>query len=112
MAALVVWVPKRGGQEKDVAEATATFPDPRAQHFWDGQGWALQHFKPVLGIQVDAWDLYLLYGPDARWDGAAPPRPDFWMHQLNGVDNGPLLDPDVFGQHIAQALGGPSLPRR
>ena len=89
--------------------ATATFPDPRARHFWDGQGWTVQHFKSVLGIQVDAWDLYLLYGPDARWDGAGPPRPSFWMHQLMGVESAPLLDADVFGRRIVETLA--TVPR-
>lgn len=100
----MVWQPKRGGQEKDVAEASATFPDPRARHFWDGAGWTLEHFKSVLDIQVDAWDLYLIYGPEARWDGAGPPGPMFWMHQLMGVDNGPLLDADAFAVEVAGAL--------
>jgi hypothetical protein len=59
---------------------------------------------PVLGIGVDAWDLYLIYGPDARWDGPVPPAPSFWMHQLMGVDNGPLLDADVFGAEVSKTL--------
>ena len=100
----MVWQPKSGGQEKDVAEATATFSDRRARHFWDGAGWTLEHFKPVLDIQVDAWDLYLLYGPDSRWEGEQPPKPLFWMHQLRGVDNGPLLDAGVFGDRVEAAL--------
>jgi hypothetical protein len=99
-----VWQPKRGGKEKDVPEATATFPDQRASHFWDGEGWTVQHYKAVLGINVDAWDLYLIYGADARWDGAEPPKPIFWMHQLWGVDNGPPLDADVFGARVKDAL--------
>jgi hypothetical protein len=53
---------------------------------------------------IDAWDVYLIYGANARWDGPSPPTPDFWMHQLNGVENAPLLDPEVFGQHLAQTL--------
>jgi hypothetical protein len=76
---------------------------------WDGQGWTVQRFTPVLGIGVDAWDLYLIYGPEVRWDGPDPPKPMFWMHQLQGVDEGPLLDADVFGQRIRQSLA--ALPR-
>ena len=82
----------------------ATFPDPRARHFWDAGGWTIANFKPTLGIQVDAWDLYLLYGPDARWDGETPPVPDFWMHQLWGVDNGPELDAGLFAARVRRAL--------
>jgi hypothetical protein len=93
-----------GGQEKHVASATETFSDPRARHFWDEEGWTLEHFKSVLDIRVPAWDLYLLYGPDARWDGPEPPRPAFWMHQLWGVDNGPPLDAAVFGARVRETL--------
>lgn len=100
----MVWQPKQGGREDDVAEATATFPDRRARHFWDETGWTLEHFKGPIDIGVDAWDLYLLYGPDARWEGAEPPRPAYWMHQLWGVDNGPQLDAGVFADHVRQAL--------
>ncbi len=104
MVPLVVWQPKQGGTERAVPSATATFPDRRAHHFWDERGWTLQNFKQPLQINVEAWDLYLLYGPDARWDGPVPPVPLFWMHQLWGVDNGPELDAAVFGKHVAQTL--------
>ena len=109
MTALVVWQPKRGGRESDVPEATATFPDQRARHFWDADGWTVQHFKGVLDIDVDAWDLYLIYAADARWDGPQPPTPVFWMHQLRGVDNGPPLDASIFGERVQQALAA-SMP--
>lgn len=89
-----------------MAKATTSFPDPRARHFWDAAGWTLEHFKPVLDIRVDAWDLYLVYGPEARWDGPEPPRPTYWMHQLRGVDNGPLLDAAVFASAVRRALAG------
>ena len=103
-----VWVPKRGGLERYVAQATATMPDERARHFWDGAGYTLRAFAPVLRLpeRMDAWDVYLLYGPDARWDEASPPAPDFWMHQLRGVDNAPELDRDVLGQRLAQMVAG------
>jgi len=110
LTAYVVWQPKRGGKEKDVSQATATFPDARARHFWDETGWTVHNFRSVLDIKIDAWDLYLLYGPDARWAGPMPPRPAFWMHQLMGVDNGPFLDARVFGAHVIETLA--ALPQR
>ena len=105
-----VWVPKRGGRESDVAQASATMPDARARHFWDGAGYTLHAYTTPLSLPdgIDAWDVYLLYGPDARWDGASPPRPDFWMHQLRGVENAPDLDREVFGQRLAQTLAASS----
>jgi hypothetical protein len=101
-----IWVPMRGGAETDVPEATATLPDPRVRHFWD-TGFALHAFAPVLGLPAgrEAWDVYLIYKPGTRWDGDTPPAPDYWMHQLQGVENGPFLDPNVLGQHLAQILG-------
>ena len=98
-----------GGQAKDVPEATGTFPDPRARHFWDEAGWTIRAFAPVLGIRGAAWDLYLIYGPEARWGAGPPPAPLFWMHQLRNVDNGPALDPDAFRDRVSQALA--ALPR-
>jgi len=100
----VVWQPQMDGEEEHVAQATGTFPDPRARHFWDGAGWTLEHFKPAIDIQVDAWDLYLVYGPEARWDGTDPPRPSYWMHQLRFVDNGPLLEPGALAAHVRRLL--------
>src|SRR5687767_8065405 len=98
-----------GGQEKDVREATATFTDPRSRPSSDDAGWTIQAFRPVLGIRVPAWDLYLIYGPDAHWEGNTPPTPSFWMHQLRNVDNGPELDPEALGEQIRQTLA--AIPR-
>lgn len=103
----VVWVPKTGGEEKDVGVATRIVSDPRALHYWDGQGLTMRAFQGPLGLSEDAWDVYLLYGPNARWEGEVPPTPDFWMHQLGGVTVGPYLDPDVFAQHANALLAGP-----
>jgi hypothetical protein len=100
-----VWVPKLYGSESDVAMATRFVPDPRATHFWDGSSVLVHQYDTVLGLGQDAWDVYLLYGPTARWDGPAPPHPDFWMHQLD-VDKAPFLDPNVFATQANMALSG------
>jgi hypothetical protein len=102
----VVWVPKRSGKDADVADATRTVPDARAKHFWDEAGRLMAKTTRALGIPVDAWDIYLVYGPDARWDGALPPKPDFWMHQLNGLENtgAPFLDGKRFAAEVAARI--------
>jgi hypothetical protein len=68
-------------------------------------------FTRTLGFSEDAWDVYLLYGPSARWDGDLPPKPDFWMHQLGEKDHprvdGPYLDADVFATRANALLKGP-----
>jgi hypothetical protein len=102
--ALVVWVPKLGGRESDVDEATHTIPDPRAIHFWDGGSYLVHAFDSTLNLGQDAWDVYLLYGPNARWDTAQPPAPQSWMHQLPGVEHA-KLDGAILADQVRTQLG-------
>lgn len=51
-----------------------------------------------LGLKGDAWDIYFVYGPQARWEDGAPPKPDFWMHQLNYAPPAQLLDAEEFAK--------------
>jgi hypothetical protein len=99
----IVWVPKLDGHETNVPEATHTVPDPRASHYWDGAGYLIRAYDHTLGLGQDAWDVYLLYGPDTRWDGPIPPRPQYWMTQLSGAD-GPALDAKTFADHTRALL--------
>ena len=82
-----VWVPIIWSDfERSVPGATRRLRDQRVSHYWDGQGELVRGYSSVLGLpdEQPAWDVYLLYGPDAEW-GNAPPAPTFWMHQL-GID--------------------------
>lgn len=56
-------------------------------------------------MTTDVWDVYLLYPPGVRWEGSTPPRPAFWMHQLEALWNRPIpaLDGAVFAAR-ARAL--------
>ena len=88
--------------------ATRMVPDPRALHYWDESGLTLGAFQTVLGLPEDAWDVYLLYGPSVRWEGDLPPKPDYWMHQLESAEGlAPFLDPDVFAERATALLRGP-----
>ena len=95
-----VWVPMLSGQEKDVPVATRLMPDGRTTHYWDEGGTLVRAYTQALSLAEDAWDIYFLYGPDARWEAEAPPKPHFWMHQLGSRDQprvaGPYLDAAVF----------------
>ena len=62
----VLWVPRRGGLEKDVPSATAVVADSSARQYWDGNNLLGVQYKRVLGWRGNAWDVYLLYGPKAR----------------------------------------------
>ena len=99
LRAYVVWVPKVGGKEQNVPAATRFVPDPRAHHFWDGEGVLLKNYRPVLPIAKDVWDVYMVYRRDARWDAEGPPEPEFWMHQLD-VKNAPELDGATFAARV------------
>jgi hypothetical protein len=100
----IVWVPKLDGHENNVPEATHTVADPRAAHYWDTDGYLVHSYDQTLGLGQDAWDIYLLYGPDTRWDGDHPPAPQYWMTQLGGTD-GPFLEAKTFADHARTLLG-------
>lgn len=111
LRAYVVWVPKLAGHERDVPIATRFVPDSRATHYWDESAGLVHGYDAVLSLGEDAWDVYMVYGPDARWPGATPPAPDFWMHQLGSPlhprVHGPVLDPAVFAAHADSLLRRP-----
>lgn len=87
------------GHERDVPNATREVADPRTLHFWDGASASTRAVRATLNLSEDAWDVFLLYRPGAKWEGDNPPVPDFWMHQLGSRDEprltGPYLDPAV-----------------
>jgi hypothetical protein len=98
----VLWVPRRGGREKDVSAATRIVADSLAHEFWDGNDLLGIEYKQVLGWRGNAWDVYMLYGPKAQWNGELPPAPDYFMHQTS--EKGPRLDADEFGKRVKQLL--------
>lgn len=78
--------------------------DPRVRHYWDEKevlGRAYQRLLPTPG---PAWDVYLLFRRGVTWTEQDPPLPDFWMHQLGGVENAPHLDPTVLREHVERLL--------
>ena len=98
----MLWVPRRGGREKDVPAATRVVADSVAHEFWDGNDLLGMEYKQVLGWRGNAWDVYMLYGPKAQWNGNLPPAPDFFMHQT--FEKGPRLDSAAFGTKLRQLL--------
>lgn len=86
-----VWVPILPSDLKlTVGRATKTLPDPRVTHYWDGEGELVKGYAPVLGIDEQAWDVYLLYDKDAEWKDT-PPKPIYWQEQL-GISEETKLD--------------------
>ena len=101
-------MPELGATEADVPVATRLVPDSRATHYWDATGGLMRGFGGVLELSEDAWDVFLIYGPEARWTEADPPKPRFWMHQLGSRDEpraaAPYLDPEVFADSANSML--------
>jgi hypothetical protein len=92
------------GQETHVPDATRVVVDKRAKHYWDGSGLLISGYQQVLSLPVPAWDIYMVYGPEAQWDDSAPPSPVFWMHQLGSSVEGPRLDAVMFGERVMALL--------
>jgi hypothetical protein len=106
-----VWVPMVRGLERDVPDASRELPDPRARHYWDGDGQLMDGYQRVLGIEEPAWDVFLVYPPGVLWEGTDPPPPAYWAHQLGTREaprvEGPYLDGPTFLQQTRAALGRP-----
>lgn len=100
----IAWVPMLRAEEKHVRSATRVVSDSRTTHFWDGNGVLLSDFKLVLSISEPAWDIYMIFDRNARWDVSSPPAPDFWMHQLGSRVDGPPLDPTAFAVRVDALL--------
>ena len=96
----VVWVPMARAKSDDVKSAMEGRTDPRLAHFWDGERATMNATRPVLGIDEECWDVYVLYDRDARWESESPPKPAYWMHQLESQDVGVPLDAKIFLDHV------------
>jgi hypothetical protein len=74
LAVYAVWVPFLGGTRDAVALSQRVLSDHRVVQFWDENAltsdWFAQH---VDHSQAPAWDVYYLYGPQARWTDAPAP---------------------------------------
>jgi hypothetical protein len=96
----------------DVPAAAALLHNPYVRHYWSANG----EFGRLLSDSLDlkgsqgrvyAWDVWLLYGPDAIWSGPGPPRPLLLMHQLSALHGSkefPHLDSRVLAQKALSLL--------
>src|SRR5215471_735434 len=109
----VVHVPRMNPppKEKDVPKAATLLRNDHVHHYWNPSGSFGRELANGLELKVDgeevyAWDVWLLYGPDAVWDGQYPPKPEYFMHQLwaLGETNLPRFDSKVFAQRVNQLL--------
>ena len=103
--AYIVWLPIFGGDFKGEARKFSnSFRDKRVSYFLDPESETGKLWERVLKTErFIAWDVYLLYGPDAEWR-EEPVPPAFWMHQLGGVTKAPVFDEATFTARLKGML--------
>ncbi len=100
----VVHVPTLGAEEKHVADTMPLLDGPRVSHYWEDSGIIGRHYEEVLDIGIYAWDVWFVYGPEARWEGTLPPPPDFWQHQLGPLPEERRLNAETFAAAAREQL--------
>lgn len=111
----VVHVPvlKPPAHAKDVPPAGGLLRNARVIHYWNPSGAFGRELAEGVNLKRDgklvyAWDVWLIYGPEATWDNATPPMPRLLMHQLRALQGSPdfpRLDSQVFAREVHQLLG-------
>jgi hypothetical protein len=105
---VLVWEPMRDGDDATSATKQAeAVKDARIAQGWDGSRDLGKLFGETLDLRQIAWDVYLVYKPGVTWKGRQPPRPTFWMHQLEGVKPNRLLcaNPTRLSADVEKLLG-------
>lgn len=82
LVTFVVHVPTLGAKEEHVADTIPLLNGPKVHHYWEESGVIGSHFTEVMEVGMYVWDFWAIYGPDARWEGTLPPKPDYYEHQL------------------------------
>jgi hypothetical protein len=110
VARVAPWLRTAGG--RDVEEAARLLHNPHVQHYWNPSGAFGRLLSHAVGLKnserpVYAWDVWLIYGPEAKWEGTDPPRPRLLMNQLGalrGSTEFPHLDSHIFAQQVQMLL--------
>jgi hypothetical protein len=111
LAVYVVWLPVLNFQDEATLQRngqkeSSRVSDSRATHYIDPNGFAGKQYSPILNIPYHgpAWDVYLAFGADVRWEDRAP-APTGWMHQGgDGMDRARRLDGRKFADEIQKLL--------
>jgi len=108
----VIHTPVLGATEANTANTCSIVHNEHVAHYWDPNQELGSLFSSALGMTKDgheiyAWDVWLIYGPNAEWIGHAPPKAEFLMHQLPdliGRDGFPFLKASIFGDEVETQL--------
>ncbi len=104
----VVWLPVLSRMSAEALGGGARsgakrLPDARVRHYLDSEARLGAHYTRALALPMEdpAWDVYLVFPRDARWE-KAPPAPAAWMHQLGAGPREKHLDT----KKLAETLRG------
>jgi hypothetical protein len=110
LAIYVVWLPMLNPQgpavlQKNGVEAAKLIPDPRARFYSDPRGLTGAAYGKLMKVPhgSPAWDIYFVFGQDAQWKNG-PPKPQYWMHQLWGMNPMLLLKGPILFEHVKKLL--------
>ncbi len=92
----IVWMPILQADNRTAGlERSKEFSEHRVSYYWDANRIAGPLWQEVMKIPAFAWDIYFLYDKEAHWT-SKPTVPIFYMHQLRGALDGPMLSvPDL-----------------
>lgn len=107
----VVHVPVIGAEAKHVRPAAKLLPAENVRHYWNPSGEFGRVLSKGIGLKnakesVYAWDVWLIYDPDATWSENAIPQPVMLMHQLEELNESkfPWLDSKGFAERARTEL--------
>jgi hypothetical protein len=75
LSVYAVWVSQFAGTRGDIDPSL--FADPRVSSYWDPNGVVGDAIADDVQAGPAVYDVYTLYGPDARWEDG-PPEPVDW----------------------------------
>jgi hypothetical protein len=113
LQAFVVYVPvlHPSATAQDVPRAAALLHNPHVHNYWNPSGAFGRTLAEAVGLKHDgkpvyAWDVWLIYGPDATWTSSGPPMPRLLMHQLWALEHSsfPHLDAKAYAREVHQLL--------
>ena len=107
----VVHVPVIGAKAKNVAPAARLLENQHVRNYWNASGEFGRTLAKAVQLKNDketvyAWDVWLLYGPQAEWTETTIPQPELLMHQLWKLEGTkfPKLDSAVFAREVHNRL--------
>lgn len=113
----VVHEPVIGGTADKIRGAVTLLHNPHVHHYWNASGGFGRLLGEAVGLKRDnqpvyAWDVWMIYSPEAEWSDAGPPQPLRLMYQLPPVQNPAFsfLDSKAFAQEVRGMLAALPAP--